>query len=375
MAEESASAQTRDAVAALWAVVLAGGIGSRFWPLSSPRRPKQLLTLLSDRPLIAETIDRLQPLIPVERVLVVTSADIAPAIASALPTVPPQNILIEPARLGTAAAVAWAAAEIARRGGPEAVCCCIHADIAIGFVDAFHYTLREATRIAAQDDVLVTIGVRASRADLAFGYVVPGQPLDSALPLSDSGACSVATFVEKPDAEQAAALLGSGALWHSGVFAWRCRVLLAALEELTPEVAPGLPMLRRGDHDAFMKLISSISIERGLLERSASLVVVPGDFGWDDVGTWASLRRARDLDDAGNGVFGACAIHDATGNVVHAEASTVVLYGVSGLLVVSLNGLTFVTTLERAADLRSMLEALPDHLRTRAGDAPESGAN
>jgi mannose-1-phosphate guanylyltransferase len=327
---------------------------------------------LSDRPLIAETIERLQPLIPGERVLVVTSADIAPAIAAALPTVPPHNVLIEPTPLGTAAAVAWGAAEVARRGGPEAVSCCIHADIAIGFVDAFHYTLREAARIAAEDDLLVTVGVRASRPDLAFGYVIPGEPLDSAFPVEQSGACAVTSFVEKPDAAQANALLQSGALWYSGVFVWRSRVLLAALEDRTPEVAPGLPMLRRGDHGAFMKVISSVSVERGLFERSSNLVVVPGDFGWDDVGTWASLRRARDLDDDGNGVFGPCAVHDATGNVIHAEASTVVLYGVSGLLVVSLNGLTFVTTLDRAADLRPMLEGLPDHLRTRAGDAPDA---
>lgn len=372
--EERVATDERHADAALWGIVLAGGIGSRFWPISSPQRPKQLLALLSDRPLIAETIDRLHPLIPAERVLVVTSADIAPAIASAIPSVPAQNILIEPAPLGTAAAVAWAATEVSRRGGPESVCCCIHADIAIGFVDAFHHTLREATRIAARDDVLVAIGVRATRPDVTFGYIVAGARIVDADGGFEATAREALRFVEKPPADLASALIRDGAFWHSGAFTWRASALLQALADLTPEVAAGLDWLRRGDREAFVRAISSVSIERGLLERCTDLVVVPGEFGWDDVGTWASLRRARELDDDGNGVAGPNVLRDATGNVVHAEASTVVLYGVSGLLVVSLDGLTFVTTLERAADLRPLLDALPEQMRTRTAGGGEAQA-
>ncbi|MFN8574823.1 MAG: sugar phosphate nucleotidyltransferase [Gemmatimonadaceae bacterium] len=362
-AEQRAPVDEKRADAALWGIVLAGGIGSRFWPLSSPQRPKQLLSLISDRPLIAETVDRLHPLIPSERVLVVTSRDIAPAIAAAIPNVPSTNILIEPAPLGTAAAVAWATSEIARRAGPESVCCCMHADLAVGFVPLFHDSLKEATRVASLDDVLVAIGIRATRPDVGFGYVMAGTPIESGRALDDMVPCEVASFVEKPDAATAERLVNAGALWNAGVFAWRARVLWDALEAHCPEVAPGLPMVREGDHDGFVQAISSISIERGLLERTKDLVVVPGDFGWDDVGTWASLRRARDLDDDGNGISGTVYTRDATGNVVHAEASRVVLYGVSGLLVVSLNGMTFVTTLERAADLRPLLDGLPDGLR------------
>ncbi|MBV6520428.1 MAG: Alginate biosynthesis protein AlgA [Gemmatimonadaceae bacterium] len=362
-AEDPAAAPGSESEVAIWAVVLAGGIGSRFWPLSSSHRPKQLLTLLSERPLIAETIDHLHPLIPSERVLVVTSRDIAPAIAAALPSVPARNILVEPEPSGTAAALAWGATEIRRRAGPEAICCGVHADIAIGFGAAFHDTLRSATRLAAQNDVLVGIGVPISRPEPGFGYVVTGEAADSTPSDAEPIARRVLSFVEKPDAERAAYLQRRGALWHSGIFAWRARVLLEALAERTPEVASGLPLLARGDHEGFMQAIASISIERGLFERCHDMIVVPGDFGWDDVGTWASLRRARELDDDGNGVVGSCSLHDATGNVVHAEASTVVLYGVSGLLVVSLNGLTFVTTLSRATDLRAMLDSLPEDLR------------
>lgn len=367
--EQRQPTEAKRADAALWGIVLAGGIGSRFWPLSSPQRPKQLLSLISDRPLIAETVDRLHPLIPAERVLVVTSRDIAPAIAAAIPNVPSTNILIEPAPLGTAAAVAWATSEIARRAGPESVCCCMHADLAVGFVPLFHDSLKEATRVASLDDVIVAIGVRATRPDVGFGYVMAGAPMEASRPLHEMGPCEVASYIEKPDAVTAERLMNAGALWNSGVFAWRARVLWDALETHCPEVAPGLPKVRDGDHDGFAAAISSISIERGLLERTKDLAVVPGDFGWDDVGTWASLRRARELDDDGNGIFGTAYTRDATGNVVHAEASRVVLYGVSGLLVVSLKGMTFVTTLERAADLRPLLEGLPEGLRYPASDS------
>src|SRR5688500_9079204 len=131
--------------ASMWAVVLAGGIGSRFWPLSTPERPKQLLSLIGDRPLIAETVGRLAPTIPPERVLVVTSRDIAPAIRAAIPEVPAANMLVEPRPLGTAAAVAWGANEVARRAGPETIVCCVHADLAVGFPDLFREVLRRAS--------------------------------------------------------------------------------------------------------------------------------------------------------------------------------------------------------------------------------------
>jgi mannose-1-phosphate guanylyltransferase len=366
--EEVAQADERPADAALWAVVLAGGIGSRFWPLSSPERPKQLLALVSERPLIAETVSRLQPLIPPERVLVLTSRDIASAIHAAIPEVPGDNMIAEPRPAGTASALAIAARELERRAGPETLFCSLHADLAVAFPDAFRHVLREASRVAALSDVLVTIGVHPSRPETAFGYIVPGPPLVADQPLRTGGACAVERYVEKPDADHAAELLRQGALWNSGIFVWRARVVLEALARHTRELQPwprGLPGV---DLTRYAEPIRTVSIERGLLERSDRLVVVPGDFGWDDVGTWASLRRARELDDAGNGAHGAVCFVDSSGNVAHAEEGTVVMYGVDGLLVVALPGLTFVTTLERAADLRPLLNALPPAMRT--GRAP-----
>jgi mannose-1-phosphate guanylyltransferase len=347
----------------MWAVVLAGGIGSRFWPLSTPQRPKQLLNLVGERPLIAETIARLAPLIPPERVLVLTSRDIAPAIHKAIPEVPETNMLVEPRPLGTAAAVAWGADEIVRRAGPEAVFCCLHADLAVAFPEFFRHAVVRAGRIAAKDKMLVAVGIRATRPETGFGYIRPGSPLHGGT--AEEGApCRVKAFIEKPGPVLAEMLVGDGAFWNAGIFVWRGQDVMAALTEHTTELAHGMQALRDRDFVRFAGMIQSVSIERGLLERVPNLVVLPAEFGWDDVGTWASLRRARELDDDGNGAHGEVHFVECTGNVVHAEGVPVVLYGVSGMLVVTLAGLTFVTTLDRASELRPLLDALPDDIRT-----------
>lgn len=351
----------------LWAVVFAGGIGSRFWPLSTPERPKQLLALLSERPLIADTLERLAPIIPVERILVLTSRDIADAIHGAIPELPAGNLLVEPRPLGTAAALAWGAQEVARRQGPGAVLVAMHADLAVAFPGPFLALLHTAAARAARDEKLVAIGVQPTRPDPSFGYLHPGEPAsrgESASTAWSAGApAHPRRFVEKPSAVEAEALVRDGHLWYAGILVTTARAALEALATHTPEIAPGLHALRAGDTARFAECIRSTSVERGLLERTTDFVVLAGEFGWDDVGTWACLRRARDLDDAGNGRSGPVHLVDASANVVHAEHGTVVMYGVSQLLVVSLPGLTFVTTLERARELRPLLDALPSEMR------------
>ncbi|HEY5546946.1 MAG TPA: sugar phosphate nucleotidyltransferase [Gemmatimonadaceae bacterium] len=369
-AEQPSPVETTPVDEQLWAVILAGGIGSRFWPLSSPERPKQVLALVSERPLIAEAVARLEPLVPYERILVVTSRDIAGQIRAAIPMIAERNVLVEPRPLGTAASLAWAAGEIRHRAGPDAIFCCLHADLAVAFVDAFRHVLREAARVAATANALVAVGVQGTRAETGFGYLVPGLPLREDLPLSEGGPCHVIAFEEKPARPRAEALIREGALWNSGIFVWRTRVILEALAQHCVEIGGSMSSLETRDHDEFVSGVKSVSIERGLLERcSGHLVVLPGEFGWDDVGTWAALRRARELDDTGNGASGRSHFMDASGNVVHAEGAAAVLYGVDGLLVVTLPGLTFVTTVERAADLKPLLDSLPPDLR-RPGRPP-----
>jgi mannose-1-phosphate guanylyltransferase len=351
--------------AAPWAVVFAGGIGSRFWPLATPARPKPVLALLGGRPLVAETVARFAPLVPADRVLVVTSRDIAAAVRAAVPEVPEANVLVEPRPLGTAAALAWAAHEVRARGGPRAVLIASHCDLAVAFPDPFRRGLARATALALRDGALVSLAAPPTRPEEQFGYISPGDRLDVAVAASDGGAFRAAGFTEKPSEPLARSLIAQGALWHAGVVVAVAQMVLDDLAAHAAEVAPGLPALQDGNLPVFAGMIRPISLERGLLERTPRLLGVPVDCGWDDVGTWACLRRARDLDDHGNGAVGTAHFVDSTSNVVHTEAGTVVLYGCERMLVVALPGITFVTPVEKARELKPLLDALPGSLRLR----------
>jgi mannose-1-phosphate guanylyltransferase len=340
-----------------WNVVLAGGIGSRFWPLSTPERPKQLLPLVGDAPMLCDTVARLQGSAPPERTLVLTNASLRDAVLALLPALPPENVIAEPRPAGTCAALAWAARLIATRDGDEAVMVCTHADWAIGDVPTFQRTLDEAAQLAFEEQALVTVGIVPSRPDPGFGYIQPGTVVRGA-------ARRVARFAEKPDRETAARMVAEGYLWNSGIFAWRVGDLLDELRRHTPEVHPALEAA--GDDVArFFATVRSIAIDVGVLERSERVLVLPGQFGWDDVGTWASLHRVRAHDAHGNAMLGPSVACDATGNVVHADATQVVLYGVHDLVVVARAGLVMVTTRERAADLKTLLDSLPPEVRDR----------
>jgi mannose-1-phosphate guanylyltransferase len=341
-----------------WAVILAGGVGSRFWPLSTPHRPKQLLPLVDADPLLVDTVRRLTPLVPSEQTLIVTNSALVDSVRTLLPALPPENVIAEPRSAGTAPALAWAAAEIERRGGPDAMMLCVHADWAIGQPEAFRATLQRAADTAARHRGLVTVGVVPSRPDPGFGYIQPAEPVD--------GARRVARFVEKPDRATAARMVDEGYLWNSGIFVWCAGDFLDEIRRHTPEVAPALECAATADIARFFTEVTPISVDNGVLERSERVLVLPGDFEWDDVGTWAALRRVRTLDAGGNAVAGPAHLVEARANVVHSEGSTVVLYGVSDLVVVTRDGLTLVTTVERAADLKKLLDALPASVR----DAP-----
>jgi mannose-1-phosphate guanylyltransferase len=341
-----------------WAVVLAGGVGSRFWPLSTPQRPKQLLPLVTAQPLLADALARMRPLIPAERTLVLTNAGLGPAVADVATGIPRENIIVEPRASGTGPALAWAAVEIERRAGSEAVMISVHADWAVGDAKGFRETLRRAGAAAAAHRSLVTVGVVPDRADPGFGYIEPGTEVED-------GVRRVARFVEKPSRQKAERMLRSGFLWNSGIFAWRVGDFLDEIRAHAPEIAPGLTAAAApaADIKQFFAAVKPITVDVGVLERSKRVLVLSGDFGWDDVGTWGSLRRVRAADAAGNASSGDVHAVDASGNVVLAEGNTVVLFGVSDLVVVSRNGLTLVTTVDRSADLKSLVETLPAPLR------------
>jgi mannose-1-phosphate guanylyltransferase len=340
-----------------WGVILAGGVGSRFWPLSTPTRPKQLLSLVDGQSLLANTLSRLEPIIPPERILVLTTEALRHGVRAAIPRVPAENIIVEPRPVGTAGALAWAAREIERRAGGDAVMISVHSDWAIGDENAYRETLLAAERVATIEGALVTVGVVPTRADPGFGYIQPGQR-------TESGALAVQRFVEKPTRERAEWMLHEGYLWNSGIFVWRIRDFLAEIRAVTPEVSAALAD-SAGDGGAarYFAAVTPVSVDVGVLERSGRVRVLPGDFGWDDVGTWGALRRVKPEDGSGNVAAGQVHAIESVGNVVHADDGTVVLYGVNDLVVVTRDGLTLVTTTEKSADLKALLDALPEALR------------
>src|SRR3954471_17572975 len=241
-----------------WAVILAGGSGTRFWPLSTPDQPKQLLPLTGSSSTAEEAIERLAGLIPRERILVVTGAALAGRLQKRL-GLSADNILVEPRAASTAPALIWATVEAERRD-PDAEVLSLHADWAVGDAAAFRRTADSALATARRYGRLVTVGVVPSRPETGYGYIVPGPPLGD-------GARMVARFSEKPDAATALDLMAAGALWHSGLFAWAARRLLAEAEAHTPEVSPQLPLLRAGDIERFFREVTPISIDVVLLER------------------------------------------------------------------------------------------------------------
>lgn len=337
-----------------WAVLLAGGSGTRFWPLSTPKHPKQLLPLAGPGSTAEDAVTRLEGLIPPERVLVVTGAALAGPLRERL-GVPADNFLIEPRAASTGPALVWASWEAARRD-PSAEVLSMHADWSVGNADAFRKTAANALACATANDRLVTVGIVPSRPETGYGYIVPGGTLDA-------GARTVARFSEKPDAATALDLMAAGALWNSGLFAWSARRLIQEIELHTPEIAPQLPKLAEGDVAGFFRGVTPISIDVGVLERSRAVAVVSGAFAWDDVGTWEALTRVRPKDPDGNVVVGPAFMHEARDCIVWSERDTVVLSGVEDLIVIQANGRILVMPREQAADVKRLLDALPDDVR------------
>ena len=323
--------------------------------MSTPDRPKQLLPLISSTPMLRDTMDRLLPLAPLERTLILTNASLRDAVLAMETRLPSENVIAEPRPAGTCAALAWAARVISSRTGPDSVMVCVHADWAIGDVEGFRRTLIDAADLAAAEQALVTVGIVPSRPDPGFGYIQPGE-------LLFGDVRRVERFVEKPDRARAAQMVADGYYWNSGIFAWRVGDLLEEVRALTPEVQPALDAAG-DDLAAFFANVRSIAIDVGVLERSARVLVIPGRFGWDDVGTWAALHRVRTHDALGNAANGPTFMHQSHNNVVHAEGQTVVLYGVDDLVVVAREGIVMVTTRERATDLKVLLDVLPPGLR------------
>jgi len=334
----------------VWAAILAGGSGSRFWPLSTPQRPKQLLPLAGDRPLLVQAVERLSGLVPPERILILTGPFLVDQIAAAVPQVPRAQIVAEPRAASTAPALIWAAQRIVQQD-PEGAMLSLHADWAVGDDGAFRAAARHAVAVAREHDVLVTVGVKPTRNETGYGYIVPGKTLGSAK--------RVQRFVEKPSTARAALLRRRGALWNTGLFAWGVARFLGEAGAHARELRNGWSALSAGDAAGFFTSVTPVAVDVGVLERTKRLAVVTGGFLWDDIGSWDSLLRIRKPDKNGNVTVGRVTLgDDVRRSVVWAENEHLVVTGVSDTIVVRANGHTLVMPTGRSEQLKALVQRL-----------------
>ena len=349
----------------LHAAILAGGSGTRFWPVSVRGVPKQLLALTGGAPLLRQTYERLDGLVPPERVVVVTAARFADDVRRLLPELPAENVLGEPAARNTAPACALAAHWAARQS-PDATLLVVPADHVVSPAEELRAKLLAAARRADAAGTLVTLGLEPTRAATGYGWIRVGP----ATACADDGATvhAVDRFVEKPDRARAEAFLAQGGhLWNLGMFAWRADAFLCALGRHLPEVASAFadaaPSLGGADQDAALArafaAVPSISVDCGVLEREPGVEVVPCSFRWDDLGSFAALARNLPTDEHGNLSVGPVVARDSTGCVAWAAAGRMTaLLGVDDLIVVHAHGVTLVAPRSRAEEVRRLVDAL-----------------
>ena len=344
-----------------YAVVMAGGAGTRFWPMSRSHRPKQLLALGgTDEPLIAATVRRIRPLVAPERVLVVTSKHLVEQIAESLPELPRENILAEPIGRNTAPCVAWAT-HVVRRRDPNAVLIVLAADHYIGDEAGYVETVKRATHVASEGEI-VTVGIKPTRAETGYGYLELGEKIHD-------GVFKAARFVEKPNQERAKEFLSAGNyLWNSGMFFFRVDVMAREIEKQLPELDKGIAEYMHFVDEAghsetaakkMFAALPSISIDHGVMEKAARVMVVPGDFGWSDVGSWTTAWELAQKSAEGNSLSDFAVNVDAHNNFVRAPAGKLIaLVGVHDLVVVDTGDTLLVIPRERAQDVREVVERL-----------------
>jgi len=339
----------------LSALVLAGGSGTRFWPLSRRDRPKQLLSLEGERTLLRATVERLSPLVPPERVWISTTEALAEAVARDLPEISGERILREPAGRNTAPAIAWSLLLMGEeaRAGAIAV---LPADHRIGDEAAFRAVLGTASSVAEQERRILALGVVPRWAETGFGYLELAN--DVAGP---GGLRRVTRFREKPDRATAESFVASGRhLWNAGMFVFRGDDFLLRLRELAPELGEGIDRLAAAPErlSEIYPSLPSISIDYAVMERLEELWTIPLECGWDDLGSWQALFEVLAPDADGNRLRGDIVALEARDNLLFADRGTIAVFGIEDLVVVKTGDAVLVVPRDRSQEVRRIVERL-----------------
>ncbi len=340
-----------------YVAIMAGGIGSRFWPMSRTDYPKQFLDILNTgRTLIQATFDRFSQFIPAENIYVVTSDSYKHIVAEQLPEMPISNILCEPSRKNTAPCIAYIAYKL-NELNPNASLICAPADHVITDAEGFQKICMDALHFTSHIKALITLGIKPTNPNTGYGYI-QYEPF-----AVSENVFKVKTFTEKPDRELARAFVASGDfLWNAGIFVWQVKTLLKAFEELMPEIHEVFDGEKSNfntpnEHEAVERIYPqcvNISIDYGIMEKADNVYVIPSSFGWSDLGTWASAYENLPKDYLENAVAGNnVVVIDATRNMVHAShEKLVVLQGLDNFIVVDTDDVLLICKMDKEQNIK-----------------------
>ncbi|MFO7937072.1 MAG: sugar phosphate nucleotidyltransferase [Kiritimatiellia bacterium] len=351
-----------------YAVILAGGSGERFWPLSTKARPKQFISLFNGRPLLTLALERLDGVIPTERIFIITAERLVEDTADAARNIPRTNIIGEPCKRDTGPATALACG-LVRQRDPEGIVCILTADQLMSDVETFRQTLLDSIKVASENEAIVTMGIQPTYAATGFGYVKAGQQLETRTVTLFNKSDG---FVEKPDKEKALHYMNSGRYyWNAGMFIWSTSVMSRALKQYAPDLHELSEMVEsyssseelQSSLSAVYSSLRSISIDYAVMEHVENIVMARGSFGWDDVGSWPSVAGHFSADMNGNVVIGSSEQIESENNIVVSENRLTALIGVRGLVVVHSENATLVCARDRAEKVKKLIrriEARPD---------------
>lgn len=349
----------------MYAVILAGGSGTRFWPLSRETTPKQMLRVFGDFTMIQQTVARLGDAMPVGNIYIVTGKKYAYDIRQQLLEVEGAEgvkILNEPEGRNTAPAIGFAAAYIAKKS-PDAVMAVMPSDHVILKNDVFMKVLEKAKALARKG-YLTTIGIKPDRPETGYGYIQTGKSLSKDAVI---GAFEVTRFVEKPDLKTAKAYMKSGGyLWNSGIFVWRVRDVLAEIRRQMPELYRGIVSIekavgKKNEEEAIASAFKSfqpVSIDYGIMEKAKKVAVISADIGWSDMGSWRAIEDISDKDESGNIITGNVIDIGSTNSIVYAGKRLVATVGLEDMVVVDTPDATLVCHKENTQDVRKVVDEL-----------------
>lgn len=348
-----------------FAVIMAGGRGERFWPRSRVAAPKQFLNLVGDKTMLQLTVERVEGLVGISRTYIVAGLDFKDIIMDQVPHLPEENIIIEPFGRDTAAAIGLAALVLERKD-PREVMIVLPADHYISDIPRFQEVLKSAVAAAWRGEDIVTLGITPHRPETGYGYISEGELCDT---FAGTPACRVVRFLEKPDYAKAVRFLSVGNyLWNSGMFIWRVDLIRQLIEKHTPQLAQGLNKIGQAmGTEQYMAVLGEvyaglpkISVDYGILEKAEKVLVMRGDFGWDDIGSWTALDRYAEKDERGNVIEGRGVLLDTSDTFIYSPGKTVGVIGVESLIVVNDRDNIMVCRKDRAQEIKKVVQALKD---------------